>query len=454
MKRWLAVWLLLWPGWAGAEEAARFGLLRLDDVYASPPRQGSLSDSLKRWPLPLPDSHASLGGEIRLRYDYRRNEEWGDVPQDEAGAFLQRYLLHANVELGRWLRLFGELRSALEDGRSAPPSPVEEGRVDLQQAVVELRFGEGDRRAFLRAGRQEVALGSQRLVAVREGPNVRRRFDGLRAELRSGRFSVTGLAAYLTENEPGDFGDGVDEDVVLWGVYSVLHRPLAIPSSFDLYYLGYRARDARFVQGTARELRHSVGLRVHGRHEAWDWNGEAVFQWGRFGGADILAWTVASETGLRFDSLPLAPRIALSANVASGDDDPEDDRLGTFNALFPRGNYFSHLALLGPRNFANLHPSLTLRLSQTLSFTLDANFYWRLEANDGLYGPSGNLLRAGTDTNSHYVGPAISGSIDWTLSRYLFVGLIYTRGFAGPFIEDTGRSRDIDFVELTLQLRF
>ena len=29
---------------------------------------------------------------------------------------------------------------------------------------------------------------------------------------------------------------------------------------------------------------------------------------------------------------------------------PMDDRdLGTFNPLFPRGNYFSELALLGPR---------------------------------------------------------------------------------------------------------
>ena len=74
--------------------------------------------------------------------------------------------------------------------------------------------------------------------------------------------------------------------------------------------------------------------------------------------------------------------------------------------------------------------------------------------NDGLHTPSGNILREGSTTNSHFVGPAISGSLDWTVNRFLFVGLIYTRGFAGPFIEDTGVSRDIDFVEVTLQARF
>jgi hypothetical protein len=456
MRRWLVVLALAWPGWTAAEEMPRFGTVRLDDVYPSRERATTFSDRLKRYPLPLPESFLSLGGEVRLRYDYRDDEEWGEAPQDDAGAFLQRYLLYANLELGPWIRVFGELRSALEDGREAPPSPVEEGRIDLQQAVIELRTPRtsGPVSAFLRGGRQEMRFGSQRLVAVREGPNIRRRFDGLRATVRSQVLELTAVAATLTENETGDFSDGTNEDVAFWGLYGVADAPFGLPTGLDLYYLGYREKDARFVQGEARELRHSVGLRVHGARGPFDWNWEGIVQWGSFGGADILAWTVASDTGFRFEQLPFTPRLGLSANVASGDDDPNDDELGTFNPLFPRGNYFSHLALLGPRNFANLHPSLELRLSDALSFTVDANFYWRLEANDGLYGPSGKILREGSTTNSHFVGPAISGSLDWTVNRFLFVGLIYTRGFAGPFIEDTGASRDIDFVELTLQARF
>lgn len=456
MRLALAALLLAWPVALSAEEAPRFGSIRLDDVYASPENASSLSDRLKRRPLPFPESFLSLGGEVRLRYDYRDNPEWGAAPQDDAGAFLQRYLLHAHLELGPHLRVFGELRSALENGREAPASPVEDGRIDLQQAVVELRADglPGDRSGFLRIGRQEMRFGSQRLVAVREGTNVRRRFDGLRAEIGNEHFTATAVAAYLTENDRGEFSDGTEDDVALWGLYGVLRTPLGLPTAVDLYYLGFRDEEARFVQGDGRELRHSIGTRIHGARGPFDWNWEGIVQWGDFDGADIFAWTIATDTGVRFERLPLTPRLGLSANVASGDDDPNDDDLGSFNALFPRGNYFSHLALLGPRNFANLHPSLELRLTEALSFAIDANFYWRLETDDGIYGPSGNILRTGADTNSRYVGPALSASIDWTLNRFFFFGLVYTHGFAGPFVDDTGPSRDIDFVELTMQARF
>ncbi len=153
-------------------------------------------------------------------------------------------------------------------------------------------------------------------------------------------------------------------------------------------------------------------------------------------------------------SWPLRPRFALGANVASGDKDPLDPDLQTFNPLFPRGNYFSHLALLGPRNFFNLNPRVELELTETLALGADVNFFWRLEMSDGLYGPPGNVLRSGLDSSRRFVGPAVSASLDWTPSRFVEVGLVYTHGRAGPFVEDTGTSEDIDFVELTFRLRF
>lgn len=452
MRR-LAALLLLLALPAAADEAP-FSKLRFEDPLPQDPSAGL--GRLKRIPLPLAETHLSVGGEARLRYDYRGNPEWGQAPEDESGAFLQRYLLHGNLELGRHVRVFGELRSALENGRTAGPSPVEVGELDLQQAFLELRgsLGGGSLSVSARMGRQEMFFGSERLVAVREGPNVRRRFDGVRLDVGGEGFSATALAAYLTENEPGFFSDGSQEEVAIWGLYGVLEAPLGLPTDVDLYYLGFRDRDAAFLQGAARERRHSVGTRLHGRRGDLDWNWEGVVQWGRFGDGRILAWTFASETGYRLARLPFSPRLVLSANLASGDDDPADPDLQTFNPLFPRGNYFSHLALLGPRNFANLHPGIELALGETLALAFDANFYWRLQRSDGLYGPAGNLLRAGTGSERRYVGPALSASLDWTPNRYASVGLIYTHGFPGPFVRDTGPSDDIDFVELTLRFRF
>ena len=68
----------------------------------------------------------------------------------------------------------------------------------------------------------------------------------------------------------------------------------------------------------------------------------------------------------------------LSANVASGDRDPQRPRPRTFNPLFPRGNYFSEDATLGPLNFYNTHLFLTVHPSPAWSLTADYDLFWRL----------------------------------------------------------------------------
>ncbi len=452
----LVAWLLPAVGFA---EGLRFEKLRYEESYTHLDEPGSASspvDVLKRVPLPLPDSHLALGGEIRLRYDYAEDPVWGDAPQDEWGAFLQRYLLHADLTFGPHVRSFVQLRSAFEDGRDGPPSPVEEGELAVQQAFVELRGPLlGANEVFLRGGRQELSLGSERLVARREGPNIRRRFDGIHLGARGEGWEASALGMFLTENEDGAFNDDTDEDVALWGVYGTAHELFAGGPSLDLYYLGFSDEEASFVQGTGGdETRHSIGARLFGRTKRFDWNWEAIVQWGELEDDEIFAWTVATDTGFRLEEAPLRPRFGLNANVASGDDDPDDGRLGTFNPLFPRGNYFSHLALLGPRNFVNVHPSLAIEVTEALRLAVDLNLYWRMETDDGIYAPNGEILRSGRTTSSRFVGTAYSGSIDWNVTELLFLGLVFTHVDPGAAVERTGSSEDIDFVELTVQLRF
>ncbi len=145
----------------------------------------------------------------------------------------------------------------------------------------------------------------------------------------------------------------------------------------------------------------------------------------------------------------------MNAKIASGDRDPADPDLESFSALFPRGNYFSEAAVLGPRNFFNLHPFLTVNPSQAWSLTTDVNFFWRLETQDGVYGPSGQLIRPSGGSDERFVGYyAWSVNSGWTLSRHLTLTAIYSHFIPGQFIEDTGPDDSINFVELTAQFKF
>src|SRR5438874_1430352 len=85
-------------------------------------------------------------------------------------------------------------------------------------------------------------------------------------------------------------------------------------------------------------------------------------------------------------SAELRPRFGLKADIASGDRNLADQTLGTFNALFPKGAYFSEADLLGPYNLMDLHPSVELHLTKSLKLTPDADFFWRQSTHDGIYG--------------------------------------------------------------------
>lgn len=447
--------LALWAEAVAAEETcpAEFEKLRFDEDWSCYRDIDDLEgiETLKAINVDS-DTWLSLGGVMRQRYEYTRNPAFGSDPQDQNGVWLQRLTLHGDLELGEHVRLFGQLYSAAEEGRAGGPSPVDQNNLTLQNAFVDLRTVIGATDLTIRAGRQELQFGSGRVVDVREGPNVRRSFDALRPFVELDDWRIDGILARPQVSLPGVFDDRASDDELLWGVYVTGGQSLLPSGVLDVYYLGYRNDEAAFAQGTGKETRHSIGARLWGTHAGWDWNWEAIYQFGRFSDGDISAWTVATETGYTFADAPLRPRLALSANVASGDDDPSDTNLGTFNPLFPRGNYFSEAAVLGPRNFWNLHGFLTVHPTDRMSLTSDYNLYWRLETSDGVY--LTGLLISSVDDEARFVGSALSLAVEYALTRHIDFTAIYTRFFTGDVIDTAGPSEDISFVELTARFQF
>lgn len=434
-------------------------LLRFEDKHKCAPEdadQIGQSHALKPMPLHGEEGFAlSVGGEVRQRYEFIQNPLFGQVAQSKAGIGLQRYTLHGDLRINQNLRIFAQLSSALEVGRKGGPSPVDENALALQNAFIDLTLPLGDdARLTLRAGRQELQFGSGRLVDVREGPNVRRTFDAVRATVNMADWELSTLIARPIETRAGIFDDRASDEQLIWGAYATASRTRIIPGSLAIYYLGFEDVIGTFAQGQAREVRHSIGTRLSGSQAGWDWNWEATYQFGTFGKGRISAWTLASETGFTFRDMPWQPRIAVSANIASGDSNLTDQDLGTFNPIFPRGNYFSQDGVLGPRNFFNLHPFVTVRPAPKWSLTADVNLFWRLETQDGVYSPAGRLIRAPSASDKRFVGSALSLTSSVALAKNLSFAAIYTHFFAGDFIRETGPSLDIDFVQFTLQSKF
>ena len=102
-------------------------------------RANDLWDPVKFMPFGSPrGSYLSLGGEVRQQYERFTNEEWGAEPRDDSGYWLQRLMVHADLRLGRQVRLFGQLKSGIEAGRVGGPRRPDEDRLDLHQGYAEL----------------------------------------------------------------------------------------------------------------------------------------------------------------------------------------------------------------------------------------------------------------------------------------------------------------------------
>lgn len=423
------------------DAAPLFQPLRYDEDFSflrDPAKATEPLDRLKFIPFSS-DDWLSLGGESRTRYEYFEHSLWGQGPQDNNGFWLQRFMLHADFHEDDILRVFVQLKSGLEGGRNGGPRPPDEDQFDLNQAFVDFRILSTESGTFtLRTGRQEIGLGSSRIISYREGPNVRQAFDGARAIFTAADWRADAFWVSPAKTRLGAFDDGTDSRQKLWGVYFTGPFPSVKGVHLDAYYLGYSNEAARFDQGSAREERHSLGTRVWGRTGGFDFNFEGLYQFGTFGGGSIEAWTIASDTGYTIGQLARTPRLGLKADIISGDRDPKRTDLQTFNPLFPRGSYFNDASMIGPANLFDLHPSIEVHAAKTLTCSLDCDFYWRESRYDGIYGPAVNLIRSGKAGGSRKIGDQPSLRTEWKPDHHWTAVVAVSYFFAGEFLHESG----------------
>ena len=168
------------------------------------------------------------------------------------------------------------------------------------------------------------------------------------------------------KTNPGFFDNAPISTVSFWGIYAT--GALSTENLTRSVLPGAGSKAGHVQRGTAQEVRHSVGARISHpiatERRGSDFDNEALWQFGTFGSANIIAWTVATETGYRFPVMPLKPRFSAKADISSGDH-PASSTLGTFNPLYPKGNYFGVLATTGPGpiNFIDVHPRVELNAS-------------------------------------------------------------------------------------------
>jgi hypothetical protein len=398
----------------------------------------------------------SVGGEIRQEFDAFRNEDWGIRNLRSNNFYLQRYNLHADVHTGKRFRVFAQLRSAPETGRKDGPRPIDEDDLNIQNLFAEYQFIiKSDELLYVRAGRQEMFFGSQRLISLRDGPNLRYAFDAARMHYQKKNVALDALLAGDIHVNPGVFDNERSKKINLWGLYSTVTFRNHPRYNMDIYYLGIHHMQARYEEGTAGETRHSAGLRFWNSPTPFTFDLEMVLQWGKFSTGRILAWTASSSIGYLFNHLTKCPTFfGLKTDVISGDGQFGDHKLGTFNALFPKTGYFGFDPQVGPANMIDFHPYIIQHFGEKFRFQADAVLYWRYSLHDGLYHPNGAFNLAGSSSTHRHTGTNYLGQLTYEFNQNLAADFGIQYFIAGNYLHDIGGTRNALLTNTRVMFKF
>jgi Alginate export len=207
-----------------------------------------------------------------------------------------------------------------------------------------------------RVGRQEMAFDLQRFVSVRDGPNVRQAYDAVWLDWEQREWRVIGFwsqpVQYHHEHPFDDFSSGH----LQYGGLRAERQDVG-PGELSAYYSRFIRDSARFLDARGDERCHNLDMRYAGARTGFDWDLEAMGQFGDIGGKSIRAWAVGSRSGYTIAALGWTPRLGLQIDAASGGHKAGDEMLGTVNPLFPNGYYFTFAGRRSPPTTAR-HPDL------------------------------------------------------------------------------------------------
>jgi hypothetical protein len=396
--------------------------------------------------------YLSLGGEFRPRWEYLNNKNWSVKESDDESFYSQRIMFHTDLQVGKYIRFFGQLTHGFVS--LDEPVYVQSDQLDLHQAFAEFIIPIKESTLKLRAGRQELLLGSGRLMAFRDGPNSRRSFDMARLMLDGKGFNSNLFFGREVKVPDGIFDNNSTNAPYTWGM-GITADTKRILGNTTVYYIGFDALSVKYNDGVNPETRHTVGLRRFGNlGKRFKYNTELNYQFGKFSTKTINAFSIEGDWHYNLINTKFKPDLGIKLDYVSGDENQGDDKLGTFNPYFNNPAYFGLITQVAAMNLFDIHPSIKLQTNEKLSVTAEADFYWRASLNDGLYGGSKALLRASNNNQSRWIGWQGGLKLDYEINRYLKLSSETYYFVGGDFVNETGDSNNTFYNALTIWIGF
>jgi len=429
-------------------ESYDFSLLRQDDniSYFKTTDEKSFYNTFKY--VPIQEAiFISFGGSIRFQYESFINEQFKNIDGQDNLWYFNRLMFHTYINIKDKLEIFAELNNSVV-GNRVDQSPVDKDLLAFNQLFIRYNF---TKNWNVQVGRENMKLGARRLVDIREGPNVRRSFDLAQLNYTSNKFSAKGFFAIPVQQKPEVFdNDFLKFSETFSGIYTTTHFNSA--NNLDLYVLYQKDDNVTYNNGTENERRTSVGARYFGNYKSLTFNNEIVYQFGDFGNQTINAWTISFQLENKTKLYNQWCNLGLKAEIISGDKDQNDDKLNTFDALYPRGAYFGRVARFGPSNLIDIHPYINTKFGN-LFVEIDYDAFWRYSTDDGVYNAA--LLLEYPNTNrKKFIANQIGGLVSYEFNKHIAVEFEYNVILPGAFLDASNKGATLNHFVFTTEFKF
>lgn len=380
--------------------------------------------------------------EARPRFEYRDNRDFTSEKDDERRDSLFRLRLNFQaVNASEGLSFFFQPQMSYSAARIQGDTN-DRTLLSTHQLYVQSRHPES-RELMVRAGRQELVFGNERLVGAFGWDNIGRSFDGVRVDYAKGGGVTSAFATQLGQSASRP------TKPKFYGVY---HANKVQPDhTVDLYAL-YKHDKARSGALTTETDVTTVGARSQKKWKSGpDYTAEAAYQFGETADKDIEAWAWSVNAGYSLD-WKCAPRLAVEYNNASGGDPSDPDEYRTFDQLFPTNhNKYGVADYQGWRNMRNLRLSASAKPMDSWTLSLDHHWFWLQNNRDYWYGAAGrpNLtsggtpLRDATGASGREVGRELDIIASVAATRDLSLEAGYAHFTPGSYIRSVSGDADV-----------
>jgi len=290
--------------------------------------------------VPKPDPRPILrttlaGGKVEVWVKAQLRDRFETTGRKDLELHTRSELISQRSRLGLGVRLFSqyEVFAQVQDVRlwgseTDTLGDFSANGFDLHQAWAQVKIWRG---LYLRIGRQELAYDDQRLVGTVDWSQQGRSFDAARLWWRGGPLRAEAFYARTREKD-GD--DTVVQDKHFFGVWLKLVKLKLVQPSLILL------TEIDWNEGTDRH-RETLGTRVHGGWKGLSYDLAFYYQLGHddLNALNYSAYLFAGRVGYRAP-LVTKPGVLLWAELVSGDGDPDDRTIRSFDTLFATNHKF------------------------------------------------------------------------------------------------------------------